>query len=694
MTKHLVIVESPTKAKTIEKFLGRNYKVVASGGHLRDLPKSKMGVDIDNNFEPQYINVRGKAPKINELKKLSKNVDRIFLATDPDREGEAISWHLAHLLGLNIEDPIRVEFSEITKEKIKNSIGQPRAINMDLVDAQQARRVMDRIVGYQLSPILWKKVKNGLSAGRVQSVALLLICLREEEIEAFIPEEYWSVKVDHHKGSDAFFSDYYGIYVNGKHKKVVPKSQAEVDTLIDALNKDHFEVKDIRRVKKERKPYAPYTTSTLQQDASNRIGFSTGKTMSVAQQLYEGVHLGTEGSVGLISYMRTDSTRLSNEIIGEALSFIDKTYGKEYRNKGNPYASKGKQVQDAHEGIRPSSIYKTPESIKGYLTPDQYKLYAMIWNRVVASQMKNMVYESTTVELDSNGHLFRVNGSIILFDGFNKVWKAKESAVVLPLLEVGEILKTDKITPEQHFTKPKPRYTEASLVKALEENGIGRPSTYSATIQSILNRNYVTIEKKQFYPTEIGLTVNQLLQLYFKNIINEDFTARMESEFDDIADSEKNWKDVLKGFYTEFSEDLNKAQQDTQSFKIEDEILDDLCPECGKNLVVKSGRNGKFIGCSGFPDCKFTQPILKTIGVDCQKCGGRLVERISKRGKVFYGCENYPGCNYASWDKPTGEKCPKCDDLLIHRKNRRENVIKCNNEACNYEKPYGEMKST
>lgn len=694
MTKHLVIVESPTKAKTIEKFLGRNYKVVASGGHLRDLPKSKMGVDIDNNFEPQYINVRGKAPKINELKKLSKNVDRIFLATDPDREGEAISWHLAHLLGLNIEDPIRVEFSEITKEKIKNSIGQPRAINMDLVDAQQARRVMDRIVGYQLSPILWKKVKNGLSAGRVQSVALLLICLREEEIEAFISEEYWSVKVDHHKGSDAFFSDYYGIYVNGKHKKVVPKSQAEVDTLIDALNKDHFEVKDIRRVKKERKPYAPYTTSTLQQDASNRIGFSTGKTMSVAQQLYEGVHLGTEGSVGLISYMRTDSTRLSNEIIGEALSFIDKTYGKEYRNKGNPYASKGKQVQDAHEGIRPSSIYKTPESIKGYLTPDQYKLYAMIWNRVVASQMKNMVYESTTVELDSNGHLFRVNGSIILFDGFNKVWKAKESAVVLPLLEVGEILKTDKITPEQHFTKPKPRYTEASLVKALEENGIGRPSTYSATIQSILNRNYVTIEKKQFYPTEIGLTVNQLLQLYFKNIINEDFTARMESEFDDIADSEKNWKDVLKGFYTEFSEDLNKAQQDTQSFKIEDEILDDLCPECGKNLVVKSGRNGKFIGCSGFPDCKFTQPILKTIGVDCQKCGGRLVERISKRGKVFYGCENYPGCNYASWDKPTGEKCPKCDDLLIHRKNRRENVIKCNNEACNYEKPYGEMKST
>ena len=681
MAKNLVIVESPTKARSISKMLGRNFKVKATVGHLRDLPKSKFGVDIENNFEPEYIKVRGRAKTINELKSEAKKAEKVYLATDPDREGEAISWHLEYLLDLDPKENNRVEFHEITKNNVLAAMKKPRTIDKNLVDAQQARRVMDRIVGYEISPILWKRVKSGLSAGRVQSVALKLIVDRQKEIDEFIPEEYWSITAKHKYENISFESEFYG----SKSRKMKISNETGANKVLDKIDKDNFKLVSISKTKRKRRPYAPYTTSTLQQDASNRLGFSTKFTMQLAQQLYEGIDIGKEGTVGLISYMRTDATRISNEIVGESLKYIKEKFGEKYAGKGNTYSGKKKGSQDAHEAIRPTSIYRDPISLKTYLTDQQYKLYKLIWSRVVASQMADYEYLSTAINFDNNGLIFRSNGKITLFDGFNKLYGSLDKENILPDLEEGEVISAEKITKDQHFTNPPARYTEASLVKTLEEFGIGRPSTYSATINQIISRNYVELDGRSIYPTDLGKTVNEFLQENFDDVINVEFTAEMENQLDRIAEDEIFWKDVLKNFYKDFSKDMAAVKKDTTDYKVKDKILDEKCPKCGKPLAIKHGRNGKFIGCTGFPDCDFTKSIIKTTGVKCPECGrGELIEKVSKRGKRFYGCSNYPKCDFALWDKPTGEKCPECGSLLIHKKNRKTDVIKCS--ACDYVK--------
>ena len=681
MAKNLVIVESPTKAKSITKMLGSNYKVRATYGHLRDLPKSKLGVDIEDNFEPKYIKVRGKAKTINALKKEAQSVDKVYLATDPDREGEAISWHLQYLLGLDENELNRVEFHEITKNNVKNAIKNPRKIDQNLVDSQQARRIMDRIVGYEISPILWKRVKSGLSAGRVQSVALKLIVDKQKEIDAFVPEEYWTITAKHKESKIEFESEFYG----SKSKKMKISNEDGAEKILNRIDKDKFEVVDIQKTKKKRKPQKPYTTSTLQQDASNKLGFSTKYTMSLAQQLFEGIDLGQKGRVGLITYMRTDATRLSNEIIGESLSYIKEKFGQKYASKGNSYSKKAKTSQDAHEAIRPTSIYNDPISVKEYLTDQQYKLYKLIWTRVVASQMADYEYLSTSISFDTNGVIFKTNGKITLFDGFMKVSNAKENENILPDLKKGDIIKAIDIKKDQHFTKPPANYTEASLVKTLEEYGIGRPSTYSSTIASIISRNYVEFEQRKILPTKLGMRVNDFLQESFDDIINVKFTAKMEDELDKIAQEEVYWKDVLKSFYEGFEKDIKKVSKDTTDYKVKDKILDEKCPKCGHPLAEKHGRNGKFIGCTNFPECDFTKSIIKTTGVKCPECNdGEIIEKVSKRGKRFYGCSNFPKCDYATWDPPTGEKCPECGDLLVHKKNRSTDEIKCN--SCDYVK--------
>lgn len=680
MAKNLVIVESPTKARSIAKMLGRNYKVMATIGHLRDLPKSKFGVDIENNFEPEYIKVRGRAKTINELKKEADKAEKVYLATDPDREGEAISWHLQFLLGLDPHAKNRVEFHEITKENIKNAIRNPREIDQNLVDAQQARRVMDRIVGYEISPILWKRIKSGLSAGRVQSVALKLIVDRQKEIDDFIPEEYWTITAHHKHDKLKFDSEFYG-QIN---KKVKISKESGADKVLSKIDKDNFKVVKITKTKKSRKPQKPYTTSTLQQDASNRLGFSTKFTMQLAQQLFEGIDVG-DGSVGLITYMRTDANRISKEIIGEALSYIKEKYGPEYASRGNTYEGRKKGSQDAHEAIRPTSIRRNPLEIKQYLTDQQYKLYKMIWERVVASQMTDYEYLSTQVLFDNNSLIFKTNGKITLFEGFNKLSSANENENILPELKEGDVIGAEKIDKDQHFTNPPARYTEASLVKTLEEFGIGRPSTYSATINQIISRNYVEFEGRSIYPTDLGKTVNTFLQENFDDIINVEFTAEMENALDNIAEGERFWKETLKAFYKDFEKDMRGVKKDENDYKVKDEVLDEKCPKCGKNLAIKHGRNGKFIGCTGFPACDFTKSIIKSTGVKCPNCkDGTLIEKVSKRGKRFYGCDNYPKCDFALWDPPTGEKCPKCGSLLIHKKNRSTDEIRCS--SCDYVK--------
>ena len=682
--KKLVVVESPTKAKTIQKMLGSGYKVVATIGHLRDLPKSKLGIDIENDFEPQYINVRGKANVINALKKDYKNSQKIFLATDPDREGEAISWHLCYLLGINPKEENRVKFQEITKDSVKEAIKKPEAIDLKLVDAQQARRVLDRIVGYSISPLLWKKVKSGLSAGRVQSVALRLICEREKEIREFEPEEYWSIHANLSKDKLDFDSELY-YSKSDKSNKINIKNKDEADKILNDLS-DKFVVDSIKQQKKARKPYAPFTTSTLQQEAYKKLYFQTSKTMRIAQQLYEGISLGSEGSVGLITYMRTDSTRISQVCVNDCLDIINELYGKQYATRGYDYSKKKKGSQDAHEGIRPSSVKRRPNEIKKYLTEDQYKLYKLIWERTVASQMKDARYLSTSIDFDNNGYTFRSNGNVVIFDGFTRVYSLNTKDSELPELKDREPISSNEIEPKQHFTKPKPRYTEASLVKTLEEDGIGRPSTYASIISSILSRNYVELKEKKFYTTEIGEKVCEFVVKYFDSIINEKFTAEMENELDNIAENDVEWKKVIRDFYNGFNEDLVNAKNAQDKFKDKDEPIGRKCPECGNDLVIKHGRNGKFIGCSAFPECKYTETIVKDTKVKCPKCGHRIIEKVSKRGKVFYGCENYPNCDFALWDKPTGEKCPECGSLLVHRKNRRGESVLCSNEKCNYKK--------
>ncbi len=687
-TKKLVIVESPAKAKTIGKMLGRTYKVLASVGHVRDLPKSTLGIDIENNFEPKYINIRGKGPVINELRKEAKKADKIYLATDPDREGEAISWHLAYILKIDPEDKIRVEFNEITKEAVKNAIKNPRTLDLDLIDAQQARRILDRLVGYKISPLLWKKIRKGLSAGRVQSVATKIICDREEEINQFIPEEYWSIVAFLSKDKEEFEAKFTAKLVNGKEEKIELTSREDVDSIIENLDKGKFIVDDIKKGNRKRNPYPPYTTSTLQQDASRRLGFTTRKTMSIAQQLYEGIDLGKEGTVGLITYMRTDSTRISQGALDLSKTYIIEIFGKEFSNGGKTYSGKKKKdSQDAHEAIRPTGILRVPKEIKAYLSKDQFKLYNLIWNRLIASQMAPANYETISVNILSNDFVFKGNGSKLVFPGFLKVYSNiddKDKDMNIPSLEKGDLLLLNDLNETQHFTKAPPRFTEASLIKTLEELGIGRPSTYAPTIGTILARTYVVIENKSFYPTELGILVNDLLTEYFDLIINEEFTAELENQLDDVEEGKYPWKQIVKDFYGDFNKELIKAEEEIDKIEIKDEVTDVICEKCGKNLVIKTGRYGRFMACPGYPECKNTKPIIETIDVKCPKCDGEIIKKKSKKGRVFYGCSKYPECDFISWDEPVNEKCPECKKHMVIKRTKKGTTIKCSDKECGY----------
>ncbi len=685
MANRLVIVESPTKAKTIAKMLGRNYKVMASVGHVRDLPKSSLGIDTEKRFEPKYITIRGKGPIVEELKKAAKKSDAVVLATDPDREGEAISWHIAHLLKLDPNEPIRVEFPEITKDAVKEAVKQPRALKINLIEAQQARRILDRLVGYKISPLLWQKVHRGLSAGRVQSVAVKMICDREKEIEAFVPQEYWTIEAQHTKDKITFTSVLEREV--GKKEKLEIGDEASASEILNKLDPKNFVVTSREEQLKNRAPYVPFTTSTLQQEASRKLRFSTRKTMQIAQQLYEGIDLGKAGTEGVISYMRTDSIRISDLIVQEAKEYIESTYGKNYSNGGKNYTGKRKNSQDAHEAIRPTSIMRTPASIQERLTKDQFLLYQLIWERLVASQMANAVYLSTVILMDNNGYQFRATGNRMQFDGFQRVYPMETKENELPMLEKDEVIDAKKIDPLQHFTKPPARYTVASLIKQMERLGIGRPSTYSPTLSTIQARRYVTLTQKVFQPTELGFVVNDILSEYFPTIVDSGFTAEMEQRLDAVADGDAQWEDVIENFYEGFKVQLQKAEEEVSKIQVMDELTDEICPQCGKPIAIKQGRYGRFKACTGFPDCTYTKPIVKEIGVACPRCQSPMVERVSKRGKVFYGCSSFPNCNYATWDKPTGATCPTCNkELLVEKTTKKGTTVRCNDKLCEYNK--------
>ncbi len=658
MTDKLIIVESPAKANTIKKFLGGNTKVVASMGHIRDLPKSKLGINIENNFEPEYINIRGKGDLIKELKTDAKNAKKVYLATDPDREGEAIAWHLSNILNVDEKKVTRVTFNEITKTAVQKAIKEPRDIDINLVDAQQARRVLDRIVGYKISPVLWKKVKRGLSAGRVQSVAVKLIVDREEEIEKFIPEEYWNIYAEllDEKTNKKFEAKFYG--KAGKKQEI--HSKEEVDKILFAIKKATYIVEDVKKSEKKRTPAPPFTTSTMQQEASRKIGFSIKKTMSVAQGLYEGVKIQDKGTVGLITYMRTDSTRISEEARATAKTYITETYGKDYYE--NRYYKTNKEAQDAHEGIRPTYAELEPEKIKDSLTKDQYKLYKLIYNRFMASQMVSAIYDTMSVTINANDYTFKANGQNLKFKGFMTLYvegtdeKEEKEAGMLPELIPNEIVKLEKIEPKQSFTEPPARYTEASLVKTLEEKGIGRPSTYSPTITTILERRYIEKEQKQLVPTELGKIVNKLLCENFADVINVEFTAKVETEFDNIAEGQEDWKKMIGEFYGPFEENVERVEKELEHVELVDEVSDIPCDKCGRMMVYKYGRFGKFLACPGYPECKNTKPIIETIEEPCPKCGGTIQVRKAKNKRKYYICENNPqSCDYISWNKPSKE---------------------------------------
>ena len=661
MADKLIIVESPAKANTIKRFLGGNTKVVASMGHIRDLPKSKMGVDIEHDFEPEYINIRGKGELIKTLKKDAKDAKQIYLATDPDREGEAIAWHLAHILDIPEDSICRVTFNEITKETVRESMKKPRKIDMNLTNAQQARRVLDRIVGYKISPLLWKKVKPGLSAGRVQSVAVKLIVDRENEIRNFIPEEYWNIYAIllDKKSKKEFEAKFYG----KDGKKIDLHKKEEVDEILSRIENEKYIVTNVKTGEKKRTPAPPFTTSTMQQEASRKLGFSLKKTMSVAQSLYEGVKIPEKGTVGLITYMRTDSTRISEEARTAAKEEITNMYGSAYYE--NRYYKKSSEAQDAHEAIRPTYINIAPESIRTSLTLDQYRLYKLIYNRFLASQMSAAVYDTINVDIDVNNYNFKASGQNLKFKGFMALYvegndsnENSDDDVMLPMLEEGQEVKKKKLNPKQSFTEPPARYTEASLVKELEAKGIGRPSTYSPTITTIIERRYVEKDKKQLVPTELGEVVNKLLIENFSDVVNVEFTAKVENEFDDVASGKEEWKQVLRDFYPQFEQEVEKVDKELEHVKLEDEVTDVKCEKCGRNMVVKIGRYGKFLACPGYPECKNIKPFVITIDVPCPVCGGKVQIRKSKRGKSYYICENNPkSCNYISWNKPkVGEK--------------------------------------
>ena len=678
--KKLVIVESPSKAKTIGKYLGSTYKVVASVGHVRDLPKSKLGVDIEEDFEPQYINIRGKGDVIKELKKESKNASQIFLATDPDREGEAISWHLACILGIPPEEVQRIEFNEITKDKIKDAISKPRGIDQGLVDAQQARRVLDRLVGYQISPLLWKKVQKGLSAGRVQSVALKILCDREEEIKNFVPQEYWTVSALFKKDKE-----FTAKLIKKNGKKLTIANKEENDQILKDLSNSEFTVAKLDKKKRSQKPYAPFTTSSLQQDASAKLGFNPRKTMMIAQQLYEGINVKGHGTMGLVTYIRTDSVRISSEARANAKTFIINTMGEEYYNS-NFYTNKKKDIQDAHEAIRPTDIRLLPSDVESSLSSDQFKLYNLIWRRFIASQMAASVSDSVGADLKSGSYLFRATGSRIIFDGFRRIYQTgdEKKDMLLPELKEEEKLIPKSIEGEQNFTQPPNRFTEAGLIKELEDKDIGRPSTYAPIVATLTDRKYVKRSKKTLIPTELGMTVTDLLKEYFKDILDIDFTANMEDQLDDVEMGSTQWKDVIRNFYKGFEKELEVANKEIE--KIEQKVIltDEVCEKCGKPMALKNGRFGEFLACTGYPECKNTKAIVKKIDVKCPKCGiGDIVARKSRRGKIFYGCSQYPECDQVFWYKPTNKKCPLCGSLLLQQK-LKNSTLSCSNNECKY----------
>ncbi|SEG09197.1 DNA topoisomerase I [Caloramator fervidus] len=683
MAQALVIVESPAKAKTISKFLGKNFKVKASMGHIRDLPKSQLGVDIENNYQPKYITIRGKGELIEELKKEAKKCSKVYIATDPDREGEAISWHLANILGIDQDEKCRIEFHEITKNAVTNAIKNPRNINMNLVNAQQARRILDRLVGYEISPVLWKKIKWGLSAGRVQSVAVRLICDREKEIREFIPEEYWTITAILKNDNRVIEAK---LASKGEEKiKISNESQAE--QIIKDIN-DIFRVKEVKNQERRKNPLPPFTTSTLQQEAYKKLNFTTKKTMQIAQQLYEGIDIKGEGTVGLITYMRTDSVRISDEAKDMAKNFILNTFGQNYLPQVNRnYKTKG-GAQDAHEAIRPTSVLRTPEKVKDSLNNDQYRLYKLIWERFVASQMADAIFDTISIEFESNGYIFKSSGSVLKFPGYLSVYKTdeEEQDKILPDIEEGEVFQLDKIEPKQHFTQPPSRYTEATLVKALEEYGIGRPSTYAPIISTILERKYVIRDKKYLKPTELGEIVTELLKEYFADIVDVDFTAEMESKLDEIERGNQNWIDIVDEFYKPLKEKIKLAEEKLDKIKVEEKVEETniKCEKCGRNMVVKSGKFGKFLACPGYPECKNAKPLIEEINVLCPLCGSKIVIKRSKTGKIFYGCSNYPECNFASWNKPTNKKCPKCGKILYEKKQKDKNVLVCEDKECGY----------
>lgn len=676
--KKLVIVESPSKAKTIGKFLGRSYKVVASLGHVRDLPKSRMGVDIENDYQPDYISIRGKGDVIKELRKDAKNAKAVYLASDPDREGEAIAWHVSNILKLDDSEKNRVTFNEITKDAVKEAFNEPRTINMDLVDAQQARRVLDRLVGYSISPILWKKVKKGLSAGRVQSVALNLIIQRENEIRNFKPEEYWTIDAEFKHNREKFKATFFG--ENGK--KVSLKNNNDVQQVLRKLDKNKdFAITKVTKRERKRQPQPPFTTSTMQQDANRRLNFRTRKTMMTAQMLYEGIDIKQGAPVGLITYMRTDSTRIASIAKHEASKFIHEEYGGEYAAVKPIKGKLPEGAQDAHEAIRPTSVFRTPAKMKPYLTNDQYKLYSLIWSRFVASQMTPEIIDTMNVNLQQNNVDFRASGSKVKFAGFTKVYKrGKEKDNLLPELKEGDSAQMVSDDPAQHFTQPPARYTEAALIKTLEENGVGRPSTYAPTLDTIQRRYYVRLVSRHFEPTELGEIVNTIIEKQFPDIVNAKFTADVEDKLDQIEEGKQNWVRVVDSFYQPFSKEVSTAESEVAKIEMKDELAGMDCDICGAPMVVKMGRYGKFYACSRFPECRNTKAIVKDTGIPCPKCGqGTVVERKSKKNRVFYGCSRYPDCDFVSWNKPIGRNCPKDDHFLVEKKIKGGTQVVCPN---------------
>ena len=683
MAHYLVIVESPAKVKTIKKFLGSNYTVAASQGHVRDLPKSSLGIDIEHDYEPKYITIRGKGDILASLRKEVKKSDKVYLATDPDREGEAISWHLAAALKLDEKKMRRITFNEITKNAVKASLKAPRDIDMNLVDAQQARRVLDRMVGYLISPLLWAKVKRGLSAGRVQSVALRLVADREDEINAFIPEEYWTLDaVLKIKGEKRpLVARFYGT----DKKKITIRSEEELNEILRKIENAQYRITDIKTTERIRKAPLPFTTSTLQQEAAKALNFGTQKTMRIAQQLYEGVDIKGNGTVGVITYLRTDSTRIADEADAAAREYISSNYGKEYAAPRQEAPNGGKKIQDAHEAIRPTDITRTPASLKDSLTRDQFRLYQLIWKRFAASRMNPARYEATSVKIGADEYCFTVSASKLLFDGFRSVYteadeEKEESNVLVGNLSMDSVLTKEELDPKQHFTQPPAHYTEASLVKALEELGIGRPSTYAPTISIILGRRYVTKEAKNLYLTEIGEVVNNMMKQSFPSIVDVNFTANMEGLLDMVEEGKVEWKEIIRNFYPDLEEAVQKAEKELETVKIEDEVTDVICEECGRNMVIKYGPHGKFLACPGFPECRNTKPYLEKIGVPCPVCGKDVVIRKTKKGRKYYGCENNPECEFMSWQKPSKEKCPECGGYMLEKGNK----LVCADEKCGY----------